>query len=451
MNDKRESALWIMNADGSRNRFLVKGSARAGRRRRPHRVHRARASRGARRSSCAGWTPKARPRRSRASSSRRRPSRGRPTASSSSFTHARSRSATRGRSRCPRRPRGAKWTEAPRIVEQLQLPARPQRLHRQRLPSPLRRPGDGGTPRQITVRRLRSRRHRVDARRHRASSSAACAAENADYQWRESEIYAVDVATGDDPAAHDAQGTGRQPAVSPDGKRVAYTGYDWTDDTWVDSKLYVMNIDGSNPRLVSGDSIARPPSLTWAADGSGLYFTAQNEGSQNLYYFRSPLARRRSRRSPRARTCSPVTDISPKGIAVGTLTSAARSRATSSRFDLKTPAAIKQLTAVNEDVLAGKKLGDGQGDLVHVGRRHEDPGLDRQAARLRSVAQVSAACSQIHGGPHACTTSASTSAGRSTRPTATSCSTRIRAAAPATAAPSATRSRTRIRARTTTT
>ena len=26
MNDKRESALWIMNADGSRNRFLAKGS-----------------------------------------------------------------------------------------------------------------------------------------------------------------------------------------------------------------------------------------------------------------------------------------------------------------------------------------------------------------------------------------------------------------------------------------
>src|SRR5215210_5386208 len=25
-NDRRESALWIMNADGSRNRFLVKGS-----------------------------------------------------------------------------------------------------------------------------------------------------------------------------------------------------------------------------------------------------------------------------------------------------------------------------------------------------------------------------------------------------------------------------------------
>ena len=46
MNDKRESALWIMNADGSRNRFLVKGSgARWSPDGRPHRLHRARASR----------------------------------------------------------------------------------------------------------------------------------------------------------------------------------------------------------------------------------------------------------------------------------------------------------------------------------------------------------------------------------------------------------------------
>ena len=27
MNDRRESALWIMNADGSKNRFLTKGSS----------------------------------------------------------------------------------------------------------------------------------------------------------------------------------------------------------------------------------------------------------------------------------------------------------------------------------------------------------------------------------------------------------------------------------------
>ena len=43
-----------------------------------------------------------------------------------------------------------------------------------------------------------------------------------------------------------------QPTPSPDGKLIAYTGFDSTSDTWVDSKLYVMNADGSNPHVISG-------------------------------------------------------------------------------------------------------------------------------------------------------------------------------------------------------
>ena len=52
-----------------------------------------------------------------------------------------------------------------------------------------------------------------------------------------------------------------------------------------------------------------------------------------------------------------VSDISPKGIAVGTLTTSLQPGDIVT-FDLKTPASIKQLTAVNEDILAGRKLGD---------------------------------------------------------------------------------------------
>jgi dipeptidyl aminopeptidase/acylaminoacyl peptidase len=52
-----------------------------------------------------------------------------------------------------------------------------------------------------------------------------------------------------------------------------------------------------------------------------------------------------------------VSDISSKGVAVGTLTSFSQPGDVVI-FDLKTPASIKQLTAVNEDILAGRKLGE---------------------------------------------------------------------------------------------
>ena len=42
LNDKRESSLWMMNADGARNRFLVAGSnCEVVALRRPHCLHRA--------------------------------------------------------------------------------------------------------------------------------------------------------------------------------------------------------------------------------------------------------------------------------------------------------------------------------------------------------------------------------------------------------------------------
>ena len=39
-----------------------------------------------------------------------------------------------------------------------------------------------------------------------------------------------------------------------------------------------MNIDGSNPRLVSGDWDRSPQNVQWKADGTGVYFTAQDTG-----------------------------------------------------------------------------------------------------------------------------------------------------------------------------
>jgi dipeptidyl aminopeptidase/acylaminoacyl peptidase len=216
-------------------------------------------------------------------------------------------------------------------------------------------PASGGTPRQITSGNFdhTGTDWTPDGR---SILFSGLRSENASYQWRESEIYAVDVADGAIRQLTKRKGPDGNPTVSPDGKRVAYTGYDWTTDTWVDSKIYLMNIDGSNPRLVSGDWDRAPSELRWSADGSGLYFTAQNEGSQNLYYLPVSTPGKVTAITKGTQMLT-VSDISPKGFAVGTLTTSAQPGDVVT-FDLKTPASIKQLTAVNEDILAGRKLGE---------------------------------------------------------------------------------------------
>jgi Tol biopolymer transport system component len=114
------------------------------------------------------------------------------------------------------------------------------------------------------------------------------------------------------------KGPDGNPVVSPDGRLVAYTGFDWTDDTWRDAALYVMNADGSSPRALTTSLDRSPMQLEWAADGSGIYFTIEDKGSRNLWF--APL-----RGEPRAITSGThmlsVGDMGKDGLIVGTRSS----------------------------------------------------------------------------------------------------------------------------------
>ncbi|HVL68301.1 MAG TPA: S9 family peptidase [Vicinamibacterales bacterium] len=355
MNDRRESALWIMNADGSRNRFLVKGSN----------------ARWSPTGDRIAYTAAGEPRGTQiyvrwmdaegATSQITRVEQApgsiawSPDGTQISFT-ALVEERNNWPIRMPRAPNGARWTEAPRIVERLNY----RRDRTGFVDNGFRHifvvPAIGGTPRRITSGNYdhNGAEWTPDGR---SILFSGLRVDIDDYQWRESEIYAVNVEDGAVRQLTQRKGPDNNPTVSPDGRRVAYTGYDHSRDTWVDSKLYVMNIDGSNPRLVSGEWDRSPGNLKWAPDGSGIYFTAQNEGSQNLYFL--PLGSTPGKVTPvtRGTHMLSVSDISNAGIAVGTVTSFQKPGDVIT-FDLKKPEAMKQLTFVNDDVLAGKKLGE---------------------------------------------------------------------------------------------
>ena len=355
LNDKHESSLWIMNADGSRSRSLVDGSN-------------------------ARWSPagdriaylaQGKPKgtqifvrymdgegaATQISHVDQSPTnlRWSPDGSQIAFTMLVEDKAT-WPIKMPKAPEGAKWTEAPRIIERLHYRQDRQGFIDTGYHHVFVVPAGGGTARQVTSGAYdhNSVEWTPDGKSLLLSGLRA---DDSEYQWRESEIYAVDAASGNVRQLTTRKGPDQNPVVSPDGTKVAYTGYDWTKDTWIDSKLYVMNIDGSNPHLVSGDWDRSPSALRWSADGSSIYFTAQSEGSENLYLL--PLT------AAGAGKVVPVTkgahmlavsEISPKGKAVGTLAGTAKP-ADIVAFDLRTPSDIKQLTAVNDDILAGKKLG----------------------------------------------------------------------------------------------
>jgi len=400
INDKWESSLWAMNADGSKQRALVKGS---GARWSPD---------GTRVAYLAEGEPKgtqifvrwmgAEGAVTQLTHVEKTPANlaWSPDSQSIAFTMIVPKKET-WNIKLPARPDGAKWTKDPRIVERLVY-----RLDRVGfLDEGYRQvfvvPATGGTPRQLT-----SGEYNHSTTLFGTSSVlswtpdgreilfAGLREKDWEYDWRESEIYAVNVQDGTVRQLTHRRGPDQNPEVSPDGKLVAYTGYDWTDDTYVASKLYVMNMDGSNPRVLTAGLDRTPQELHWALDGSGIYFTAEDRGARNLHF---ASLRGEVRQVTEGKHILRMNSISASGLAVGTLTSPTKPLDVVS-FNLRKPEP-KQLTFVNDDILHDVKLGEVEefwytsvDNLRIQGWIVKPPDFD---AKKKYPLMLS-----IHGGPH---------------------------------------------------
>lgn len=251
----------------------------------------------------------------------------------------------------PAAPPGAKWTETPRIVTQLDYRQDGQGFTSDGDTHIFVVNADGGSPRQVSS---GSWNHGAPQWMPdgRTIVFTADRVPEAEYRWRQSDIYGVDVASGSIRKLTTRNGPDQQPTPSPDGRYIAYTGFDSTRASWKDSELYVMNADGSNARQISGNLDRSPQGLVWASDGTGIYFNAENEGARNLYF---ASVTGQVKQVTTGKHVLSVDEVGKNGIAIGTYSDAMKPADIVS-FPIAAPR-FTQLTAVNDDVLQGKSLG----------------------------------------------------------------------------------------------
>lgn len=252
----------------------------------------------------------------------------------------------------PAAPKGAKWTEAPRIVQKLNYRAdRQGYIEDGNTHIFVISADNGGTARQVTSGAFNhgAPRWMPDGK---SIVFGGLRQENAEYAWRESDIYRVDIATGDVKQLTSRKGPDGQPTPSPDGKWIAYTGYDSTSNTWTDAKLHLMSSDGTGHKVLLPTWDRGPSDLRWAANGNAIYFNAEDQGSRNLYV--ATLAGDVKPVTSGKQVLS-VTSINANGTAVGVMSTSSRPSDVVA-VNVNAPGSVKWLTAVNEDVLMGKRL-----------------------------------------------------------------------------------------------
>jgi len=310
---------------------------------------------------------------------------------------------TRPLATVPGKPRGADWAEPARLIDRLGYRADGAGFLQAGYGHVFVLPAEGGTPRQVTRGDFQHRGRPVWSRDARHLYVVSNYAEDWEYQPRESEIYRIDVATGEHRAITDRRGPDTSPALSPDGRRLAYVGYDDDRRGWQVSHLYVLDLDGGAPRRLTADLDQAVDSPVWDRNGRGIYFGYEKEGQGRIAWI--------------AATGGAITELTDAmdGTAMGRpygggSFSVAGDRIAYTHGTALRPAEVavveprgapRVLTALNEDALGHKTLGEVEAFWL----KSSADGLDVQAWLVKppgfDPAKKYPLLLEIHGGPFA--------------------------------------------------
>ena len=182
----------------------------------------------------------------------------------------------------PRAPEGAEWAPPPTVITQIHYRQDGrgylEQGHRQLFVVP----AEGGTPRQLTKGPFD-----VDGNASWTPSGTELVfssnrREDADLEPRDSELWAVSLETGTLRQLTDRRGPDRSPAVSPDGSRVAYVGFDDRYQGYQVRRLHLVPLEGGEPQVLT-EALDRDVSApTWSADGKRVLFLYDDQGETRL-------------------------------------------------------------------------------------------------------------------------------------------------------------------------
>jgi dipeptidyl aminopeptidase/acylaminoacyl peptidase len=180
-------------------------------------------------------------------------------------------------------PPGAKWAEPLKIIE---------RVTYRRDGAGYIKPGyrhiftvsaDGGQPRQLTFGRFDEGGQIAFTPDGRNLLFASNRAPNWEREAQESDIYEMPAAGGALTRLTTRVGPDQAPTPSPDGSKIAYVGFDDKGHRGYENvRLYVMDRDGKNSRVLTGALDRSVGALAWAGDGKSLYVDYADHGTTKI-------------------------------------------------------------------------------------------------------------------------------------------------------------------------
>jgi len=173
----------------------------------------------------------------------------------------------------------------------------------------------------------------------------------------ESEVYALNVASGDVTQLTSRKGPDSKPQFSPDGRQVAYLGFDDQGHAFDQKQLWVMDANGANPRRIAGDFDRGFDEIAWTR--AGLFASYEDDGGSRVARVAldgnlTPLPARLGSTYYALPYTGGEWSVSQTGELAFTTASTVRP----TDVGITTPNGTRQLTQLNELKLSAKTLGE---------------------------------------------------------------------------------------------
>jgi dipeptidyl aminopeptidase/acylaminoacyl peptidase len=182
----------------------------------------------------------------------------------------------------PPRPEGAKWADPLEIISAVTYRFDGAGYFKPGYQQIFWVPADGGAPTQLTFGPTNAGAQVSWTPDSRSVLFSADLNKNWEREPQESEIYRLSIDGGTPVALTSRKGPDNSPVVSPDGRMVAYTGYDDVARSNQDQKLYVMNLDGSGKRLLTANLDRPVVNPIWSSDSRSVFVQYDEHGGTRV-------------------------------------------------------------------------------------------------------------------------------------------------------------------------
>jgi len=259
----------------------------------------------------------------------------------------------------PPKPEGAEWAAPAKVIDRLYYRADGRGYLETGNTHIFVLPADGGTPRQLTDGAFNHNGPLSWSPDGSRIAFSANRSEDYEYQPLESDVWTVSVADGALTRLTDRVGPDAGPVYSPDGRTIAYRGFDDRKLGYHNANVYLMDADGGNSRVLTADLDRSIESVAWAGGSNRLYVQYDDHGKKYLATL-----------SPRGAIDVIADDVSGESIGrpytSGRFSAAANGAYAYTAGTEYRPADVaagkrgerpRRLTALNDDLLAHKTLG----------------------------------------------------------------------------------------------